>query len=163
MSELILQYQDRYRLTHAHRSKGPLTFLLSILDGTRYDEDSDMIALFFFSLQSKEDYDQGLTPDSNDCFWTEVFLSRQLAETDGWKKLRKKAKLKAMFHHAVKNLSAAKRKLRQVNLAWTPGTGIEKGPAAAEDGIDFPQLEPVVIGTETEDALRFQARAGAGL
>ncbi len=163
MSQLVLQYQDRYRLTHAHRSKGPLTFLLSILDGTRYDEDSDMIALFFFSLQSKEDYDQGLAPDSSDCFWTEVFLSRQLAETNGWKNLRKKAKLKAMFHRAVKNLRAAKRKLRQVNLAWTPGTGIEKGPAPTEDGIDFPHLEPVVIDPEAEDALRFQARAGAGL
>ena len=155
MSQLVLQYQDRYRLTHAHRSKGPLAFLLSILDGPRYDEDSDMIALFFFSLQSKEDYDQGLTPDSNDCFWTEVFLSRQLAETDGWKKLGKKAMLKAMFHHAVKSLSAAKRKLRQVNLAWTPGTGIEKGPAAAEDGIYFHHLEQLVIGNEAEDALRF--------
>ena len=163
MSELVLQYQDRYRLTHAHRSKGPLTFLLSILDGTRYDEDSDMIALFFFSLQSKEDYDQGLTPGADECFWTEVFLSRQLAETDGWKKVRKKAKLKAMFQHAVKNLQTARRKLREVSLAWTPGTGIEKGPAAAEDGIDFPNLEPVVIAPEAEDALRFQARAGAGL
>lgn len=163
MSELILQYQDRYRLTHAHRSKGPLTWILSILDGTRYDEDSDMIALFFFSLQSKEDFEQGLTPNGKECFWTEVFLSRQLAETDGWKKLGKKAKLKALFHHAVKNLQEAKRMLRQVSLAWTPGTGIEKGPAPAEDGIDFPQLEPVLIAPETEDALRFQARAGAGL
>ena len=163
MSELVLQYQDRYRLTHAHRSKGPLTFLLSILDGTRYDEDSDMIALFFFSLQSKEDFDQGLTPSSDECFWTEVFLSRQLAETDGWKKLGKKVKLKAMFHHAVKNLQDAKRMLRQVSLAWTPGTGIEKGPVPAEDGIDFPRLEPVLIAPEAEDALRFQARVGAGL
>ena len=91
MSQLVLQYHNKYRLTHAHRSKGPLAMALNILDGTRYDEDSDMIALFFFSLQSKEDYDQGLTPSSDECFWTEVFLSQQLAETDGWKKLRKKA------------------------------------------------------------------------
>ena len=163
MSQLVLQYQDRYRLTHAHRSKGPLAFLLSILDGTRYDEDSDMIALFFFSLQSKEDYDQGLAPDSADCFWTEVFLSRQLAETDGWKKLGKKAKLKVMFHHAVESLKEARRKLRQVTLHWTPGSGMEKGPAVDPSEIDFPGMEPIIVDFEPSDDSRFLARTGAGL
>ena len=45
MSQLVLQYHNKYRLTHAHRSKGPLAMVLGILDGARYDEDSDMIAL----------------------------------------------------------------------------------------------------------------------
>ena len=181
MSELILQYQDRYRLTHAHRSKGPLTFILSILDGTRLDEDSNMIALFFFSLQAKEDHDQGLPLHSDDYFWTEVFLCRQLAATAGWKTLSKKAKCKQMFRHAVEELKSARRKLRQVTLAWTPGSGIEKGPAVAAAEIDFPEesivgklaiaagireetiLDPIIIEAESSEALRFLARTGAGL
>lgn len=163
MSQLVLQYHKKYRLTHAHRSKGLLTMVLSILDGARFDEDFDMIAMFLFSLQSKEDYDQGKSLGSKECFWTEVLLSRQLAETDGWKKLGKKAKIKVMFHHAVENLKDARRKLRQVTLAWTPGTGIEKGPAVAPAEIDFPRMEPVIIETETPNAARFQARSGAGL
>lgn len=163
MSQFVLQYHDRYRLTHAHRSKGLLGMALSVLDGTRYDEDADMIAMFLFSLQSKEDYDQGILPGDDNYFWTEVSLSRQLAGTDGWKKLGKKAKLKAMFHHAVENQQDAGRKLREIDLAWMPGTGIEKGPAAARDGIDFPHLDPVVIDSEAADAHRFEARSGAGL
>ena len=182
MSQLVLQYHNKYRLTHAHRSKGPLAMALSILDGTRYDEDSDMIALFLFSLQAKEDYDQGKPLLSDDYFWIEIFLCRQLAETDGWKKVSKKDKRKLMFQHAVDELKSARRKLRQATLAWTPGSGIEEGPdpqALAE--IDFPDeslpgklaialgmreekfLEPIIIETESSDALRFLAREGAGL
>ena len=181
MSQLVLQYHNKYRLTHAHRSKGPLAIALGILDGARYDEDSDMIALFLFSLQSKEDHDQGVPLASDDYFWTEVFLCRQLAQCDGWKKLNKKAKLKLMFHHAVETLKEARRKLRQVTLAWTPGSGIEDGPAVSPADIEFPDaslpgrlliaaglrqekfLEPVIIESESTDALRFLARTGAGL
>ena len=163
MSQLVLQYEDMYRLTHAHRSKGLLGTILSVLDGARYDDEFDMIVMFFFSLQSKEDHDRGEPLGSDECFWTEVLLSRQLAETDGWKKLRKKAKIKLLFHHAVENLKDARRKLRQVTLAWTPGSGIEKGPAVDPSEIDFPGMEPVIIESESNDALRFQARTGAGL
>jgi len=181
MSQLVLQYHNKYRLTHAHRSKGPLAWALSILDGTRYDEDSDIIALFLFSLQAKEDHDQGLPLQSGDYFWTEVFLCRQLAATAGWKTLSKKAKCKQMFRHAVEELKNARRKLRQVTLAWTPGSGIEKGPAVAAAEIDFPEesllgklaiaagirnetfLDPIIIETESSEALRFMARTGAGL
>lgn len=163
MSQLVLQYEDMYRLTHAHRRKGLLGAVLSVLDGARYDEDYDMIAMFFFSLQSKEDHDQGKSLGSDECFWTEVLLSRQLAETDGWKKLGKKAKLKVMFHHAVESLKEARRKLRQVTLHWTPGSGMEKGPAVDPSEIDFPGMEPIIVDFEPSDDLRFLARTGAGL
>ena len=163
MSQFVLQYHDRYRLTHAHRSKGLLGMALSVLDGTRYDEDADMIAMFLFSLQSKEDYDQGILPGDDNYFWTEVSLSRQLAGTHCWKKLCKKAKLKVMFHHAVERLKEARRKLRQVTLHWTPGSGMEKGPAVDPSEIDFPGMEPIIVDFEPSDDSRFLARTGAGL
>ena len=125
-------------------------------------DDHDTIAMFNFSLMPDELRKSGKRPEHTDCFWTEVKLDRFLAEQPGWKKLSQGDKVKAMFRYAQEQIQATGRKVRHLEIFWTPQSPRRDGPAYDLASIRFPKAPPVLVERETADAPRFLARKGAG-
>ena len=133
----------------------------------RPDDDNELIAIFCFSLMPagwREAGEAGERPSHEDVFWTEVKLAHRLAEAPGWQKISPTDKIKAMFQHAVEQIRAAGRKLRQAPMVWTPTSDLRNGPPWELRAIRFPKAPPVTFSREEPaESPRFLARKAAGL
>jgi hypothetical protein len=127
------------------------------------DDDSDLVALFLFSLMPAERRRGGAAPRHEDCFWTEVRLSRFLAEQPGWRSLSQEEKLKAMFQNAVESVKTAGRKLRQAPMFWTATSPLRDGPPWDLAKVEFPRMSPVSVDADAGREVRLAARKAAGL
>lgn len=130
----------------------------------RPDDDHELVVLFCFTLKPANWRQAGASLSHEDVFWTEVKLPRFLAEQPGWKKLSRDEKIKAMFQHAADQIQAARRKLREAALIWTPTSRLRNGPPWNLDAISFPKAPPIRFeAEESPDSPRFRARQAAGL
>ena len=128
------------------------------------DDESEVVALFLFSLRAEEDRKAGAKPDHNQTFWTETRLARDLAARGGWPQLSKREKLKAMFRFAQERIQEAGRTLRQAPMFWKPESPLEGGPPWDLSGVPFPKPCSIVFEIATEAmAPRLEARKAAGL
>ena len=144
MSQLALEY-------HNYRELKPT-------------DDSEIVALFLFSLRPEEERRAHLRPTHNQTFWTEVTLSRDLASRGRWPQLSKGEKLKAMFHFAQESITEVGRKLRQAPMFWTPQSRLAGGPPWDLSAVPFPQPNGVVVDPAADTDIQYtEARKAAGL
>jgi predicted Fe-S protein YdhL (DUF1289 family) len=128
------------------------------------DDKNELIALFQFSLAPKSVREVGRGPTQDQYFWTETKLQRFLATQPGWASLSKDDKVKVLFHFAQEGIRSVRRKVRQAELFWTATSPYAKGPVVLPSAIEFPNAPAVEVEPEdTASAVRFHARAGAGL
>lgn len=130
------------------------------------DKDSEVVALFLFSLATENDRQAGVRLDQDHAFWTEVRLSRDLARRGRWPQLSKTEKIKAMFRWAQEKIRQRGRKLRQAPMFWTATGSLAEGPPSDWDlkTLKFPKAEPIVF--EAADDIRASeqaSREAAGL
>ncbi|HLU47793.1 MAG TPA: hypothetical protein VK116_06905, partial [Planctomycetota bacterium] len=116
-----------------------------------------------FSLTPESRRMEGLAPRPEDMFWTEARFGRSLAEGAGWSSVSDDDKVKILFHYAQEEIRAARRKLRDVHLFWTPTSAYASGPPVDPKSIEFPNAPAVPVDPEDpQSSSRFRARAGAG-
>ncbi len=141
MSNQILEY-------HRHRFIRP-------------DKDSDVVALFLFSLTPESHRSAGLPVGQDHAFWTEVRLSRDLAARGGWATLSQKEKAKCMYRFAVERIQERGGKLRDAPMFWTATSVLKDGPPWDPASIDFPPKAPIAF--EPSGGVDARSREGAGL
>jgi hypothetical protein len=130
----------------------------------RPTDESEIVALFLFSLMPAADRERGLKPTRLQTFWTEASLSRDLAARGRWPSLSKADKLKAMFRFAQERIQEAGRKLRQAPMYWTPRSPLEAGPPWDLARVPFPRPSAMVFEIEPAAlAPRLESRKAAGL
>ena len=146
MSKLVLEFHD-WRLM-------------------KPDKDSELVAIFLFSLTTAGDHEARVQLDHDHAFWTEVRLSRDLAGRGRWPQLTRDEKIKAMFRWAQERIQQRGQKLRQAPMFWTATGSLANGPPAEWnlDAVKFPKAEVVMF--ETTDGMRSSeqaSREAAGL
>jgi hypothetical protein len=145
-------------------AKGRLVLELHDWKDMGLDDESDIIALFLFTLMPVSERTSGVKPGAAHGFWTEVRLSRDLASRGRWAGLSKKDKLKAMFRFAQERIQEAGRKLRQAPMYWTPMSPLRDGPPWSLAEIAFPKAPPLVFEPRApEESPSLLARKSAGL
>ena len=130
------------------------------------DKDSELVAIFLFSLTTESDRQAGVQLDHDHAFWTEVHLSRDLTCRGRWPQLSKADKIKAMFRWAQEKIQQRGGKLRQAPMFWTATGPLAEGPPSEWNlsSIKFPKAPPVVF--EAQDDIRSSeqaSREAAGL
>ena len=128
-------------------------------------DESEIVVLFLFTLQSEDDRKAGIKPNHNQAFWTETTFARDLSGRGAWAKLSRADKLRAMFRYARDCIVDRGEKLRQVHLFWSPLSPLSAGPPWPDTelaSMKFP--EPSAIVFEPEGALATStSRDAAGL
>ena len=130
------------------------------------DKDSELVAIFLFSLTTENDRQAGVRLDQEHAFWTEVRLSRDLAGRGRWPQISKQDRIRAMFRWAQERIQQRGRKLRQAPMFWTATSSLADGPPADwnRSAFKFPKADPVAF--ETADEIRASeaaSREAAGL
>ena len=132
---------------------------------TKADKDSELVAIFLFSLTTENDRQAGIQLDQEHAFWTEVRLSRDLAGRGRWPQLSKTDRIGAMFRWAQEKIQQRGRKLRQAPMFWTATGSLADGPPADWNlSAPDPKAEPIVF--EPTDEIRASvaaSREAAGL
>jgi hypothetical protein len=125
---------------------------------------SAAILWLLFSLVSEKDGKTGARLGQDHIFWTEVTLSRDLAERPGWKELSDEDVRKAMFRAAQESIQEVGRKLRQTPLFWTPQSPLAGGPPWDLASVRFPAPHAITFEIADDGSASGQgAREGAGL
>ncbi len=130
------------------------------------DKESELVAIFLFSLTTENDRQAGVRLGKDHAFWTEVSLSRDLAHRGRWPQISKTDRIRAMFRWAQEKIQQRGNKLRQAPMFWTATGALADGPPSDWDlgALKFPKADPVVF--ETADEIRVSeaaSREAAGL
>lgn len=127
-------------------------------------DESEIVALFCFSLMDAAERRSGKRPDHTKTFWTETSLSRDLGARGRWASLSKRDKLKAMYLHARSSIVESGRRVRQAPLFWTATSPLREGPPWDLSRATFPKPSVEVFSLAQEPAASFgDARKAAGL
>jgi hypothetical protein len=99
-------------------------------------------------------------------FWTEVRLSRDLAECPGWREIDRESTIKAMYLFAVDRIVEAGRPVREAPLVWRAGARNAFAPPSYLDRVPFLPAAPVIFERAGSEGLADSAtlaRKAAGL
>lgn len=112
---------------------------------------------------------RGLRPGSGSgaVFWTEVRLSRDLAERTGWRDLDRESWIKVLYLHAVDRIVEEGRAVREAPLFWRAGAPRGSAPPPYLEKVPFLPAAPVIfehggVAADSSSSSRL-ARTAAGL
>lgn len=131
---------------------------------TKPDDDSELKAIYLFSLRTEAEKQSGVKADHTKTFWTEVRLSRDLSARGRWAGLSPEDKYKAMFRFAQEKIQEVGRKLREAPMFWTTSSPLRDGPPWDLSRVTFPAPSAVAFEARSpEQSSALQARKAAGL